>query len=1017
MSPLWALLVRTVEPIEQQQGGHMLSQRSFVRKTGMLLDFLYPNGTLKFIRQSSGWGIDKQGGRFARNGGDRIGYRQYTSASKDTGAVMKEHIIGAKNLENDETWSTEEDGDMQLLFGKFGLTRSSDFEEAWRQYSLLELEAEQGPLRKPLMRYLSSSERLSDAERTVELFALLEDAQRTPAAYRYAIRAYLKLRNLADAMSLYATGCEKLEIPAGSEELLAYLMKNSSWSRAFSIWKQYQHSKARSRGYLTHNIFELLDKDPTLASQAIGLGEYVNNRIGNAVPENPEDFTELISFASRVAQRALLSTHTFSPSRFTNLLTILQEWNLATPQLYEDAIQMLTKLKETLLAVKCYRKARQGYEVNFTRQTLHTLLRIFCEHHSIAGMQTVLDDFFRIYSRPTRLAYRMCMSEFAAQGDAQTVHALFDQLKSSTPESIIYVNEFAPVLHVHAKRGETQKVVSLFRELTDVYRLEPNIVCWNILISAYGKIQDTDRAYECFESLVSDEKLRPDDYTFGTLMGICANRGDVDRVIGLYKFAEELKVQRSAAMIDCLVISHIRDGDVRKAETICEEALKMKLKGTRTRMWNYLLATYAMQRDLATVNRLLQRMSEVGVDYDQYTYSALMQALCMVKQPDRAYAILKDVMKQAGIKVNQFHYAVVMGGYIANGEVHKVLNVANRMTERNMKSSASTKLFSLQAQIKENERLLENGTKQEMLNRALEMFQEVIVSMDPQDISDTARKGAGRAPLDIAYSTMFYRYIIFVFGQCSEFATVDELYENFRNTLPAYRQLSAPLEILYPLMEAKLVERDHDAIQKYWDLSLAKAKELGKPVAVYGKMPEDHLVEKSASKILPARQLDLARHLTIYLQSLNIQMRSECMTTTVDGLLEEGFALDNHNWNTYIEFLARRQNYQLAFELCETHLMDGWTGWARIRWGLPERNRLPIELRAARKRPRHLRPKYLTILHLARGYLDIQSMAAESPASELKLDHLERTCPRVVKAITTMQRVDDYMERTVLRSY
>ncbi|PBP28849.1 translation regulator (Cya5) [Diplocarpon rosae] len=1006
-----------VGPSEQQQGGDALPQRPSVVQTGMPLDFLYPNGTWNFLRQYPGWRLDRQGRRLVRNGGDKIGYRQYTSSAKDTSAVTNGSIVGAENFELDKSLSNEENLDMQLLYGKLGLTRSSDFEEAWRQYSLLELETEKGPLRKPLMQYLSPSERISDAERTVELFTLVDDDHRTPAVYRYAIRAHLRLQNLADAMSLHALGCENLAVPAGSEELLAYLIRHSSWSGAFSVWKKYQHAKARSKRDLTYNIFEMLHKDPGLASQAIDLGEYANRTVGNAVLENSEDSSELISFASQVIQLALLSTHAFSPPRFTSLLTILQQWNLATPQLYEEAFHMLTQLKETNLAVKCYRKARQRYEVEFTRQTLHTLLKIFCDFHSIAGMQTVLDDFFRIYSKPTRLAYRMCMGEFAAQGDAQTVHALFDQLKSSTRESIVFANEFAPVLHVHAKRGEIQKVVSLFREISDVYRLEPCILCWNILISAYGKIHDTDRAYECFENLVSDEKLKPDDYTFGTLMGICANRGDVDRVIGLYKFAEELQVQRSTAMIDCLVISYIRDGDARKAETICEEALKMKLKGTRTRMWNYLLATYAMQRDLATMNRLLQRMSQAGVDYDQYTYSALMQALCMIKQPDRAYTILTDVMKQAGIKANQFHYAVVMGGYLANGEVHKVLHVANRMTKREMRSSASTKLFALQAQIKENEKLMENSTKEEILNRALEMFQGAIVSMDPQDISATARKGAGRAPLDIAYSTMFYRYIIFVFGQCSEFATVDELYENFRNTLPPYRQLSAPLEILYPLMEAKLVERDHDAIQHCWDLSLAKARESGKPVAVYGKMPEDHHTEESAHKILPARQLDLARHLTIYLQSLSIQMKSENMTTTVDGLLEEGFALDNHNWNTYIELLARRQNYQLAFELCENHLMDGWTGWARIRWGLPERNRLPIELRAARRKPRHLRPKYVTILYLARGYLEIQSMAAESPANQLKLDHLERTCPRLVRAITTMQRVDDYMERTVLRGY
>ena len=58
-----------------------------------------------------------------------------------------------------------------------------------------------------------------------------------------------------------------------------------------------------------------------------------------------------------------------------------------------------------------------------------------------------------------------------------------------------------------------------------------------------------------------------------------------------------------------------------------------------------------------------------------------------------------------------------------------------------------------------------------------------------------------------------------------------------------------------------------------------------------------------------------------------------------------GFVLDNKNWNIYIQCLADCEEYKEAFDLCELRLMNGWTGWARIRWKEPERNRLSFELR------------------------------------------------------------------------
>ncbi len=1021
MSPLWTSLVRMAEPLDEQRGGDEQSHRFPTAQMGMMLDFLYPAGTLRFLRQYSGWGLDRPGGKLARNGLEKLGYRQYSSSAVDTGSKEAESAAAEEPID-DHRLPAAEDGSMQMLYETLGLTRKHDYEEAWRQYCLCKGN-DSSVLRKQLMRYLASSERIVDAERIIELFGTLNQEEKSPATYRNTIRSYLRLRNLADAMTLHTRALEASTIPAGSEELLAYLIQNSSWSRAFNVWKQCNRFREQVSKPISFNIFEVLDTNPAIGSQAIELAEYANRKIENASPDNPEDISELIEFVSRIVRRALLSTLGFSPTRFTSLLVILQKWKLATPTLYDDAIHMLLGLNQPKLAVRCYRTARQGNGIMFTRPMLHTILRICCDNHSILGMQQVLDDFFRIYSKPTRVAYKMCMSEFAAQGDAQTVHALFDQLcerdvKDSGKRSIVSASELAPLLHVHAKRGEVQKVVDIFNQIEDVYGLKPDLTCWNILINAYGKIHDTDRAYKYFEKLLYDDTLRPDDYTFGTMMGICTIRGDVERVVELYRFAEELKVERSAAMIDSLVLVHIKDGDLQKAESICEDALGMGLKGNRTRMWNYLLTAYAMQRDLVTVNRLLQRMTQRKVDHDQYTYSALMQALAVAKQPDRAYAILTEVMPQAGIRATSLHYAVVMGGYIATGEFDKVFRLEKRMVKRNMKGSASTKLFAMQAKVAEDERLMEKGTRQDVLNRALQMFQDAIDTMNPQDISDTARKAAGRVPLDVAYSSMIYRFAISIMGQSSAFSTVNELYAAFLKSLPEHRQSQPPLEVILSIMDAKMRERDHEAIQQCWDLALSIAKENGRPIVVPDNMPESFpTANQNQQKIIPARQLDLARQLSIYMRSLHIQMKSDDERKTVENLLKDGFKLDNHNWNLYISLLAHRHIIKPAFELCETYLMENWTGWARIRWTLPERNRLPLDLRAKRKQPRHLRPKYITLLYLARAYLELQSMAAESQASQLLLDDLEKNCPRVVKAITTMQRTDDYLERTVLRGY
>jgi pentatricopeptide repeat-containing protein PET309 len=167
----------------------------------------------------------------------------------------------------------------------------------------------------------------------------------------------------------------------------------------------------------------------------------------------------------------------------------------------------------------------------------------------------------------------------------------------------------------------------------------------------------------------------------------------------------------------------------------------------------------------------------------------------------------------------------------------------------------------------------------------------------------------------------------------------------------------------------------------------------------------------------PIRQLELAEILMTYMRFLAKKERVDHLILTVNGLLLEGFFLDQGNWNFYIQILCRTFRYKLAFEICETRLMDNWAGWALIRRQLPVRNRLPIEVRNKKNWPRHLRPFHTTLLYLARAYLELEAMGAESRASQAFLSDLERDCPRIVKAIRTMQRTDDEVERSILRGW
>jgi pentatricopeptide repeat-containing protein PET309 len=152
------------------------------------------------------------------------------------------------------------------------------------------------------------------------------------------------------------------------------------------------------------------------------------------------------------------------------------------------------------------------------------------------------------------------------------------------------------------------------------------------------------------------------------------------------------------------------------------------------------------------------------------------------------------------------------------------------------------------------------------------------------------------------------------------------------------------------------------------------------------------------------------------MKSLAAAGKSASITAVVEALFNDGFLLDNKNWNEYIQILAQNHHFKLAFTLCERNLMDNWQGWAIIRWQRPERNRLSIEERHRKKMPLYLRPNSHTLLYLARAFLDLQEMADESKEARDVFFHVLDYCPKVVNAIKTLQRTDSSLERDILRA-
>lgn len=1007
LSPLWQVLIQGTA-----QNDRPMETNEPDNTGGMMLDFLYPSGALNLIRQYSPWTPDRTEFRRPRGLG-RIGQRLYTSAAGDSSVTMSRHAeeIGtedeSQSMEHRMDWKMQHskgDGTAQtsaFLQSISESARTNDYEEAWRQFGQLNSDNRLA-LAPQLLGYLSTSNRPIDADRIVSVFDTIRD-QADHSSYEALVNAHAILRNYEDAANVHSESLATFRKPTASDRLLGLLVQYGRWDMAFDAWKTVKDvGSARPRN--NHDIWARVVHLPNLDEKVLHMVDALTSHL----PDTPgldisrQLSVDKVTFISDALSAALFPPGDFLEANFLSVFSRLERLELATESIYQNTILKLLKMDRTKMAVRLYRRFRQTDGI-LTTHILDAILKIFCKYKSNMGMRQILEDWVRYYDRPSSPAYRMVMTAFASQGNVEAVKGLWKRyLERQTHGRIRNSDDLLPLMHVHAKRGEVDEVVHIFETMEAEYKVVPNIKHTNILLNAYGKAHAVDKAFEHYSKLL-DSDVHPDKITIGTMMGICIQRGDAMAARELYNSAAGLGIRPNIAMVDCLVLGDIQNGNIRKAEETCVKALAMPLDGPKTRMWNYLLVAYAMGRDLENVSRIHRIMESSNVPPDTYTYSALMQALAVAGQPSRAWKILNEVMPEAGIQATEFHYAVVMGGFIATKELDMVFHVRDHMLSRpeGLKPAFSSNIQTMKAAIMDDSRRIQSGDADTNFAKAEDYFFQFLMNADKQELASNPKKGMGHEPLDVAYSAAYFDFYMFVCGQHKAFDRVKQLYDSFLQRLPEDRRSQPPIRILNALMVSRLKENDHDGVQEAWEFALIRAKERGKPIS-------------GNDLLLYSHRLSLCRPLSTLIKSLALQNKLAQLKGTIDDIRASGFELDSNNWNLYVQALTNAHKYQEAFAVCEKRLMPGWLGWAMIRQVEPRRNRLSLKDRARKRDPTYLRPIYHTILMLSRAYLDMEGSYSAAGQAYYVLKYVDEHCPLTLNAIQTMRRTEEDLEKKIL---
>ena len=982
----------------------------------IFLDFLYPVHTLALIRRL------KRSTNAQRHAAQNIQQcsRSYTSiaagfinGAKAFGTSTRSQTLDFSSASSSEM-PPSDDAIRRRINEMLDLKDHSwIYDDLWQSYqALLETSQSLSPQELiKMLRCLGSSRRTIDIERAVALFDSIPTQQRRAIHYSYAVSAALSLKDLDTAAAIHCEALARISGSIGTAAVLRYAVQHEKWQVAVNTWNVYWNDKLHY--YTRPDIWTEVSSLPMaeLIKKAISA---VDSAISTAESSQHPNAVAARDFALELIRQ----TFSIRNTKFN----VHQHWQLVQKARALDASDITTQtmaLKQLLSfeskehghrALDLYRALRKESTFLPSSDLLSIVTGKLLAEKSDTDMVIIIEDW-RVYHQklPWNIAIEVARV-FANLGHLEPLQNLFQDFCSTygKPTTKVWYNF---LLSVHHKRADPEGVVRAFNDLRENFPFIPDVRSHNFVIGTFCRTGDVDGALGWMHKLL-ELGQRPDERTYTLLMSLYAKRGDLEAVLDLYLRSKKDCVKPNIKIINSLVLAHIKDESLAEAEQFVRAALHMDVKGSRTFMWTILLNAYALREDIRKVSGLHKEMHDSGVASDSMTYAALMTSLTVAKMPQEAHKILNKVMPRTQIGRTSIHYAIVMAGYLTTKNYGRVFKVYKEMLTCNLSPTMSTQNILLRAaasvDIASQDPEQDPAIQTELI-RAQETFEHTISNLDPSELAAyEPRKFVGPNPLNEAYFSTYYEYLIFLYGKEGAFGHVAELYDRYISTFARFNsgdaKASPPIGLLSALMVAHIRADDHEEVERCWNLALSKCEKLA---------CRANAVTSEPGWVLHSRRLIMNVPLRHYMTSLSKQGRLDDLISVIKQLNFSGFVLNGPNWNLYIQHLAQSsqpRHQLLAFEHCERELIPNWPGWDAL--GNPEWTHKKYRAKVQRAwllQNRNV-PLYVTLVTLAAAYLEARKGTHTTPHWQYA-----RVAPKTVDAIDKMPKMADRFQISLLR--
>lgn len=241
---------------------------------------------------------------------------------------------------------------------------------------------------------------------------------------------------------------------------------------------------------------------------------------------------------------------------------------------------------------------------------------------------------------PSVNMYRTLLKACAKRKALAQAKRVSSHLVKCGQESTMSLGEDA--VKVLVKCNGLADAVQLFHMLP-----QRSVVSWTAVLSGYIKAGQGRQALSVYKTM-QDEGVRPNKYTFISLITACGNLRDIEKGRHIHSQVVKDGCESDLFVATCLVDMYAKCGSISDAQTVFDA---MTLRDVVS--WNAMLAGYAQQQQPEKALQLYRDMQIGGVSATDRTFVSVIQACGLLAEKEDAVLIDQQLMKTGSMQVGK----------------------------------------------------------------------------------------------------------------------------------------------------------------------------------------------------------------------------------------------------------------------------------------------------------------------------------------------------------------------------